>query len=45
VITDPEIWTGKILVGVVDPPESSQPELERRLRQAGASQVKQSSVI
>ena len=43
VITDPEIWTGKILVGVVDPPESSQPELERRLRQAGASQVKQSS--
>jgi hypothetical protein len=43
VITDPEIGTGKILVGVVDPPENSQPELERRLRQAGASQVKQSS--
>ena len=43
VITDPEIWTGKILVGVVDPPESSQPELERRLRQAGASEVKHSS--
>ena len=42
VITDPEIWNGKILVGVVDPPENSQPELERRLHQAGASQVKQS---
>jgi hypothetical protein len=25
VITDPEIWMGKILVGVADPPESSQP--------------------
>jgi len=43
VITDPEIGTGKILVGVVDPPENSQAELERRLLQAGASQVKQSS--
>jgi hypothetical protein len=42
-ITDPEIGAGKILVGVADPPASSQPELERRLRQAGASQVKQSS--
>jgi Alternative complex III, ActD subunit len=41
VITDPEIWMGRILVGVVDPPETSQTELERRLRQAGASQVKQ----
>ena len=43
VITDPEIGNGKILVGVVDPPESSQAELERRLQQAGASQVKQFS--
>jgi hypothetical protein len=43
VITDPEIWAGKILVGVTDPPEGSQPELERRLLQAGATQVKQSS--
>ena len=42
-ITDPEIGAGKILVGIVDPPENSQPELERRLRQAGASYVKQSS--
>ena len=42
VITDPEVGNGKILVGVVDPPESSQPELERRLLGAGASQVKRS---
>ena len=42
VITDPEIWNGKILVGVVDAPENSQAELEKRLLQAGASQVKQS---
>ena len=43
VITDPEISAGKILVGVSDPPENSRGELERRLRQAGASQVKQFS--
>jgi len=43
VITDPEIATGKILVGVVGPPESSQPELEKRLRQAGATQIKYAS--
>jgi hypothetical protein len=42
VIADPEVWKGKILVGVVDPPESSQPEVERRLQQAGAWQVKRS---
>ena len=40
VITDPEIWQGKILVGVVDPPDGSEPELERRLQQAGATQIK-----
>ena len=43
VLTDPEIGKGKILVGVVDPPQNSQVELERRLRLAGAWQVKQSS--
>lgn len=43
VITDPEIWTGKILVGVSDPPEGCQPELERRLLEAGAAEVKQTS--
>jgi hypothetical protein len=42
VITDPEVGKGKILVGVFDPPESSQPELERRLQGAGAWQVKRS---
>jgi len=42
VIADPEVGKGKILVGVVDPPESSQPELARRLQGAGAWQVKRS---
>jgi hypothetical protein len=43
VLTDPEVASGKILVGVIDPPESAQPELEKRLLQAGASQVKRST--
>jgi hypothetical protein len=43
VIKDQEIWTGKILVGIADPLESSRPELERRLLQAGATQIKQFS--
>jgi hypothetical protein len=42
VIAEPEIWSGKILVGVVDPPDGSEPELERRLQQAGATQIKRS---
>src|ERR1700734_285685 len=42
VISDPEVGKGKILVGVVDPPESSRQELERRLEKAGAWQVKRS---
>jgi Protein of unknown function (DUF3341) len=42
-ISDPEVGKGKILVGVMDPPQSSQPELERRLQQAGAWQVRQST--
>ena len=29
-LTDPEIWTGKILVGVTDPPESSSPPESKR---------------
>ena len=40
-ISDPEVGKGKILVGVIDPPQSTQEELERRLKQAGAWQVKQ----
>jgi hypothetical protein len=43
VIADPEVGKGKILVGVVDPPEGLEPELERRLQQAGAWQVKRSA--
>jgi hypothetical protein len=42
VLTDPEVASGKILVGVIDPPESAESELEKRLLQAGASQVKRS---
>jgi hypothetical protein len=41
VIKDPEIWMGKILVGVVDLPQDAPPELEKCLLQAGATQVKQ----
>jgi hypothetical protein len=43
VLTDPEVGKGKILVGVMDPPDNSRQELERRLQQAGAWQVKQSA--
>jgi hypothetical protein len=42
VLTDPEVASGKILVGVIDPPETAQSELEKRLLQAGATQVKRS---
>ena len=42
VITDPEIWMGKILVGVADPPENSRSELEKRLMEAGATHIRQS---
>jgi hypothetical protein len=43
VIKDPDIWLGKILVGVADPLESSEPELVRRLLRAGATEVKRAS--
>lgn len=39
-LTDPEIWSGKILVGVTDPPESATAGIEKTFRQAGASQIK-----
>ena len=42
-LSDPEIWSGKILVGVRNVSGQANAELEKRLRQAGASQVKQSS--
>jgi hypothetical protein len=40
-LSDPEIWNGKILVGVTDPPEGARAELEAKLRQAGALSVKE----
>ena len=43
VIKDPEIWMGKILVGVANPPKNSQLELETCLLQAGATEIKQFS--
>ena len=39
-LSDPEIWTGKVLVGVTDPPESARAALEATFRQAGAVAVK-----
>jgi Alternative complex III, ActD subunit len=39
-LSDPEIWNGKILVGVTDPPEGARAELEAAFRQAGAVAVK-----
>jgi ActD protein len=40
-LSDPEIWNGKVLVGVTDPPEGARAELEAKLRQAGALVVKE----
>jgi hypothetical protein len=39
-LTDPEIWTGKILVGVADPPESSAARIEKAFLQVGASDLR-----
>ncbi len=39
-LSDPEIWTGKILVGVTDPPDSSASGIEKTFRQAGASEIR-----
>ena len=39
-LTDPEIWTGKILVGVTDPPADSAAAIESTFRQAGASDLR-----
>ncbi len=40
---DPEISDGKILIGVINPPEELRAGLEGKLREAGASQVKEFS--
>ncbi len=45
VIKDPEIWLGKILVGVADPLESSQQDVQECLLGAGAAEVKQFSGV
>jgi hypothetical protein len=39
-LTDPEIWTGKILVGVADPPEAAAAAIENTFRQAGLSDLR-----
>jgi hypothetical protein len=43
VIKDPEIWLGKILVGVTEPADATKQELENCLLIAGATKVKMSS--
>jgi len=40
-IAEPAIWMGKILVGVVDPPQDYPSELEICLLDAGATEIKQ----
>jgi hypothetical protein len=37
---DPEVSNGKILIGVLDPSASARTDLEKRLRSAGALQIK-----
>ena len=37
---DPAISDGKILVGLIDPPENARAEVERQLQAAGADEVK-----
>ncbi len=37
---DPEIWNGRILVGVADPPADARRDLESKLRVSGALAVK-----
>jgi hypothetical protein len=39
-LSDPEIWNGKILVGVTDPPESARAEIEAKFRQTGAVAIR-----
>jgi hypothetical protein len=40
---DPEVSDGKILVGLIDPPDTSRADVEQRLLKAGASQLKEFS--
>ena len=45
VVAEPQVWMGKILVGVANPPENCQTELEKCLLKAGATEIKQSSQV
>ena len=40
---DPEVSDGKILVGLIDPPDTSRAEVEQSLLKAGAGQLKEFS--
>lgn len=40
-LSDPEVYKGKILVGVTDPPASAQSALRSLLREAGGGEVKE----
>ncbi len=42
-LNDPEVSDGKILVGLIDPPDASRADVEQRLLKAGASQLKEFS--
>jgi hypothetical protein len=37
---EPEVSHGKVLIGVVDPSDEARPDLENRLRRAGAEKIK-----
>jgi hypothetical protein len=41
-VVEPEVSEGKILIGVIDPSDSSRSDFENRLRAAGAEEVKTS---
>jgi Protein of unknown function (DUF3341) len=41
-VAEPGVSDGKILIGVIDPSDSSRPDFENRLRAAGAEEVKTS---
>jgi len=41
---DPEVSNGKILIGVIDPPDASRADIQERLKRAGAESVKAASV-
>jgi len=40
---DPEVSEGKILVGLIDPPQTSRADVEDRMLKAGATRLKEYS--